>query len=203
MQQPSPGIVPHEPGSSHLVQLFDSEESVAEGVAQFLREGIVRNDQMVVVVTEERWYSILMRLSALGRPADEALRFGRLIVRDAKHTLGKFMHDGKVRPRSFHATVATLVADIAAFGRPVRIYGDMVDVLAAQGDYANALEVEHLWSQLAHRHRFTLLCGYLAGHFGDPRNAGDLRRICAAHSAVRSNPDDLLGPFLVNRYHAA
>jgi hypothetical protein len=203
MQHPSTTIAPPDNGSSHIVQLFDSEESLSEGVAQFLSDGLVRNDQMLVVVTEERWYSILMRLSVLGRPADEALRFGRLIGRDAKDTLGKFIHDGKLRPHLFHATVGTLVEGMAAFGRPVRIYGEMVDVLASQGDYANALEVEHLWNQLAHRHRFTLLCGYSAGHFGDPRNAGDLCRICSAHSAVRSNPEDVLGSFLVSRYHAA
>jgi KaiC/GvpD/RAD55 family RecA-like ATPase len=70
--------------------LFDSEESLGDGVAQFLGEGLARNDQMLVVVRAERWYSILMRLAALGRSADEAVRFGRLIVRDAKHT----QHDG-------------------------------------------------------------------------------------------------------------
>jgi hypothetical protein len=124
-------------------------------------------------------------------------------VRDAKPTLGEFIHDGKVRPGLFHATTGTLVAGMAALGRPVRIYGDMVDVLTSQGDYAKALEVEHLWNQLAQRHRFTLLCGYSAGHFGDPRNANDLCRICATHDGVRSNPEDVLGSFLVSRYRAA
>jgi hypothetical protein len=45
-------IAPRETGFSHLVQLFDSEESLGDGVTQFLREGLARNDQMLVVVTE-------------------------------------------------------------------------------------------------------------------------------------------------------
>jgi hypothetical protein len=203
MRQASPTITPHEAGSSHLIQLFDSEESNAEGVAQFLRDGIVRSEQILVLVSAERWYSIAMRMSARGRPVDEALRCGRAIVRDARQTLGRFMVDDRIRPGLFHATVGTLVEGMAAFRKPVRIYSDMVDLLTARGDYASALELEDLWNQLARQHRFTLLCGYSAGHFGDPRNADDLCRTCAAHSGVRSNPEDVLGSFLVGRYHAA
>lgn len=203
MQHASRSVPPSETGSSHLIQLFDSEESLAEGAARFLRDGLVGGDQILVVISEERWYSIAMHLSALGRPADEALRFGRMIVRDAKHTLSKFMLDGRIHSGVFHATVGTLVEGMAAFRRPVRIYSDVVNVLTAQGDYVNALEVERLWNQLAQRHRFTALCGYSAGHFGDPRNADDLCRACAAHSGVRSDPEDVLGSFLVSRYRAA
>lgn len=203
MVHTSRAINPQETASGHLIQLFDSEESLGDGVARFLYDGLLRKDQMLCVASEERWYSIAMRLSALGQPADEALRFGRLIVRDAKDTLGTFMRHGAINPRLFHATVGTLMAGMSAYGRPVRAYGDMVDVLTSQGDYAAALELEHLWNELVDRHRFTLLCGYTAGHFGDPRNGEDLCRICRAHDGVRFSPQDLLGSYLVNRYHAA
>jgi hypothetical protein len=189
--------------TEHVVELFDSDDSLADGVAQFFRDGIVRHDRMLAVISEERWYAISMRLSALGQPADEAVRFGYLLVRDAKQTLSRFVSDGKIRRGMFFATVGTLVEGLAAFDRPLRIYGDMVDVLVAQGEYATAIELERLWNELATQHRFTLLCGYTAGHFGDPDNAEDLRQICAAHDEVRSHPSDVLGPFLVNRHNAA
>jgi hypothetical protein len=104
----------------------------------------------------------------------------------------------------FAATVEALVEGQTAFRtRPVRIYGEMVDVLAAERQYNAALELEELWNDLAKRHRFTLLCGYTAGHFGDPHNAADLRHICAAHSMVTVDPEDVLASFLVNRLDAA
>jgi hypothetical protein len=158
---------------------------------------------MICVASEERWYSIAMRLSALGQPADEALRFGTFVVRDSTATLGKFTRGGTISPRLFHATVGTLVAGMSASGRRVRIYGDMVDILTSQGEYAAALELEHLWNELTQRHGVSLLCGYTAGHFGDPRNGEDLCRICDAHDAVRSSPQDVLGSFLVSRYCVA
>ena len=51
------------------------------------------------------------------------------MVRDSTATLGKFMRGGTIAPGLFHATVGTLVAGMSAFGRRVRIYGDMVDIL--------------------------------------------------------------------------
>jgi hypothetical protein len=185
--------------TEHLVQLFDTDESRVDGVADFLRQGLMRNEQMLVVMDEQRWNAVAMRLSALGRPVDEAVRFGHLIVRNAKQMLNKFMVGDKPHPQLFSASVGTLVSGLAASGKPLRIYGEMVDVLAGRGQYAAACETEELWNELGRRRRFTLLCGYLAGHFGDPRNAGDLLRICTAHSRVRSDPEDVLGSFLMSR----
>ena len=106
-------------------------------------------------------------------------------------------------PRFFAASVGTLVQDLGACGKPLRIYGEMVDVLVGQGNYSAAAELEELWNDLGRGHRFTLFCGYMSGHFGDPRNTDDLERICTAHSHVRAEPDDVLGTYLVRRHSAA
>ena len=185
--------------TAHLVQLFDSDRSLSVGVAQFLRQGFVRNEQILVVMNGERWNAVAMRLAALGSTVEEAFRFGRLIVRSARAALNEFMVGDTPHPRLFAATVGSLVARQATLGRPLRVYGEMVDVLANEGQYAAALELEELWNELATQHPFTLLCGYTAGHFGDPRNAADLRRICSAHSTVVTDPEDVLGSFLINR----
>lgn len=190
---------PNGTAAAHLVQLFDSDQSLSEGVAQFLSPGLVQNEQMLVVMNGERWNGAAMRLAELGSPVDEALRVGRLIVRSAGAMLKTFMVGDRPHPQLFAETVGTLVARQAAFGSPVRVYGEMVDVLTAQGQYAAAFELEELWNELVPQHSFTMLCGYTAGHFGDSRNAADLRRICAAHSAVVADPHDVLGSFLVNR----
>ena len=203
MQMPASAVRPSETATAHLVQLFDSEQSIIEGVAQFVREGFWKGEQILVLMDEERWNAVTMRLALLGCAADDAVRFGRIIVRDTHDTLKKFMVADRPHPRLFAATVEALVEGQAAFGRSVRIYGELVDVLAAQGNYRAAHELEELWNDLATRHRFTLLCGYTAGHFGDPQNAADLRRICVAHRTVAVDPEDVLASFLVKRLDAA
>ena len=188
--------------TAHLVQLFDSDGSLVEAVAAFFAEGLRRNETMLAVMDEERWYSVAMRLGAAGLPIDEALRCGRMTVRSAAHTLKKFMRPDGPDPRLFAASVGTLVSGLAAWGRPIRIYGEMVNVLAAQGEYAAAHELEEFWNTLGMQKELKLFCGYSAAHFGDPIHAEALRRICASHTEVLSSPDDVLGSFLVRARRA-
>jgi hypothetical protein len=189
--------------TAHEVQLFDSEESRADAVAEFFGEGFLSGDSMLAVVDAQHWYAIAMRMVANGLPVDDAMRVGQFVVRDAEATLQTFMRRDRPDSRLFVATVGTLVSGLAARGRRLRIYGEMVDVLAAQGDYAAARELEEMWNELGSYRAFTLFCGYNAAHFGDPRNAVDLRRICTAHSDVRSDRRDPLAAFLVRPFTTA
>jgi hypothetical protein len=190
-------------GTTHVVQFFDAKESLADAVAGFFGEGLLRNETMLAVMDEEGWYAVAMRLAANGLPVDEALRLGHITVRSAGETLNVFMRHGTPNPHLFAASVGPLVSDLAEAGRPLRIYGEMVDVLAAEGEYDAAHELEALWNELGTEAEFKLFCGYRAAHFGDPRNADALRRICASHSEVLSNPRDVLGSFLVRSHTAA
>lgn len=185
------------------MQLFDSDETLVEGVARFFADGLLRNAQMLAVMDEERWNLVAMRLAWLGSPADDALRFGRIIVRSATETLSTFMVGEKPDRGLFRASVGTLVAGLSEYRRPFYVYGEMVDVLVAQGHYEAACELEDLWTELGGQHAFTLLCGYISGNFGDPRNNADLRRICASHDEVHTGPADVLGSFLIQRQAAA
>jgi hypothetical protein len=187
-------------GSAHGVQLFDSDESLADTVADFLGEGLMLKQTVLAVLDEQRWYAIAMRLSTRGVPVDEALGSGHLIVRNAREMLTKFMRHDRPHRGLFNATVGTMVSELAALPRRVRIYGEMVDVLAAQGQYAAAHELEELWTELGREKEFTLFCGYSAGHFGDPRTATALLRICASHTEVLSSPRDVLGSFLLREH---
>jgi hypothetical protein len=195
-----PTINPGGTDTMHLMQLFDSDLSLADNVARFVGQGLARDEQVLVVMSAERWNGVAMRLAWLGCPVDDALRCGQLVVRDADEVLTKFMIADKPHPPQFFATVGSLIEAQAGCGRPLRVYGEMVDVLIAQGHYAAALELEELWNGLADRHPFTLLCGYTSGHFGDPHNAADLRRICAAHGSIALDPEDLLASFLVDQF---
>jgi hypothetical protein len=196
-----PVLTPHT-GTSHLVQLFDSDETLASGIADFFAVGLLRKDTMLAVMDRQRWNAVVMRLSARGLAVDEALWSGHLSVRDAQDTLNAFMVRDRPDPRLFAASVGAMVSRLAALGRPLRVYGEMVDVLAANGEYKAAFELEQLWNELGTRHAFTLFCGYNSAHFGDPRSAGALRTICASHSEVRSNPADVLGSFLLRAHRA-
>jgi hypothetical protein len=185
-------------GTEHRVQLFDSDESLVDAVAAFLHEGFVRSETSLAVVDEQRWYAVAMRLSSWGAPVDDAMRSGQLTVCDAVKTLDQFMRGNGPDPDLFEDSVGGLVRRLSARGAPLRIYGEMVNLLAAQGEYEAARGLEELWNGLGRRSGFTLFCGYSASHFGDPRTGDSLRRICGAHTQVQSSPQDVLGSFLLN-----
>jgi hypothetical protein len=187
-------------GTEHLVQLFDSEESLADAVSAFLHEGFTKGETLLVVMDERRWYAVAMRLSSCGVPVDEAIRSGQLTVRDAAETLKRFLRGGRPDDDLFEDTVGAVIRELSAHGRPLRVYGEMVNVLAAHGDYGAAHELEELWNDLGRRSEFRLFCGYTAAHFGDPRTGHSLRLICGSHSQVLSSPEDVLGSFLVHAH---
>jgi hypothetical protein len=182
----------------HSTQLFDDRDSRAAAVSAFFANGWRVGDTLLIVASAFHWVAISERLEALGVPVMEAIESGRLVVRDARETLAGFHHHERLDGERFDATVGQLVSTLAARGARVRIFGEMVDLLAGAGDYAGAEQLEALWNDLAQREPFVLFCGYSAASFGDPRSRAALRRICAAHEHVHTDPADLLGSFLVD-----
>jgi hypothetical protein len=185
---------------NHFVQLFDSEDSVADSVTAFFHEGFAGGETLVAVMDERRWYAVAMRLAAEQVPVDEALDSGQIVVRDAKETMNMFMRRGHPDRQLFAGSVGALMRELASRGTGLRVYGEMVDVLASEGDFDAAHELEELWNEEINRTEMTLFCGYTAAHFGDPRQGDSLRQICRSHCLVRSNPRDLLGSFLLRSY---
>jgi hypothetical protein len=183
--------------TEHLVQLFDDSESLGAAVASFLAEGLSQGDALLVVVGTDHWEAIAARLHDLGIAIPAAMASGQLTVRDAAATLNHFMHFGLPHRELFERSVGTVVRQLASGARRLRVYGEMVDLLAAEGNFRGASQLEALWNELGERVSFTLFCGYSAVHFGDPRTADALLAICRSHSHVRSNPADILGSFLL------
>jgi hypothetical protein len=183
----------------HFLQLFDGADSLSDAVAAFVRQGLLNHEISVIVVTPEHRMAILQRLRRDDVDVDRAEAMGQLIVRDAARTLRLFERRGRLDAHLFDASVGAQVRQLAAQGR-VRIYGEIVDLLAVQGNYAGAQLLENLWNDLMTRTRFTLFCGYSSENFGDPLTASSLRSICRSHIHSRSNPNDLLGSFLLRTH---
>ena len=184
----------------HLVQLFDDLSSLSDGVARFLHDGFTKGNALLVVATAEHWDAIATRLGARGCTVPEWVQHERLVVLDAHETLASFMKAGRPDAILFDETVGALVRTLSAGGRPLRIYGEMVDVLATEAMYTGARELEDLWNRLAERESFMLFCGYDSSNFGNPVTGAALRSICQLHSRVQCAPGDVLGSFLLHTY---
>lgn len=185
----------------HALQLFDDDDSLAATLASFLREGFAQKETLLVVATTDHWHATHRLLASTRMPVEAAAQSGQLTVLGADHrTLSLILGPVGLDPRRFHSTIGVLVRQLAARGAPLRVYGELVDALAARGELDAALELEELWNDLIATVPLRLLCGYAAAHFGDAQGAAKLHRICRTHSRLRSNPRDVLGSFLLRNY---
>ena len=186
--------------SEHRVQFFDSSKSLADTVSAFLVNGLQQGASVLVAARPEHRELLASRIEAAGWSVRNAVAANRLIVVDAAKTLDKFMRRDRPSPVAFDEVVGTMVRRLSGDdGQRVWIYGEMVDVLAAQGNLRGALELEALWNALGLRETFTLFCGYASGHFGDAKSAPALGDICAVHDTVERRRDDILAEFLLNQ----
>jgi hypothetical protein len=185
-------------GSEHHLQLFDSSRSLAETVSAFLLEGFRRGEALLIVATPPHVDLLTRALAAAGLDLRAAARANRAVVLDAAQTLDKFMRQDGPNAAAFDEVIGSLVTRLSGTQR-VCIYGEMVDVLAGRGNYKAAQKLEELWNALGRRESFTLFCGYASGHFGNPRSAGALADICAAHGHLHRKKDDLLAEFLLDQ----
>ncbi|HEX7282157.1 MAG TPA: MEDS domain-containing protein [Vicinamibacterales bacterium] len=184
--------------SEHHVQLFDSSKSLADTVSHFLISGLERGENAIIVATPEHRELLSRRLDEAGWNVRRLINTNRMFVADAVQTLDKFMRRDMASPVAFDEVVGTIVQRIAN-GKRVWIYGEMVDVLAAAGNYRGARQLEDLWNLLSLRECFSLFCGYASGHFGDPRTAAALQAICDAHDCVHRKREDMLAEFLLDQ----
>jgi hypothetical protein len=189
--------------SEHIVQFFDSDESRAESVAEFIADGYRRAEPVIVVVTPARWAGAVKRLEAIGIPVSRATRDGRIVVKDCVETLDRVSRDSSPDSRAFEATVGRVVAGLPRGSGRVRAYGEMVDLLAQRGDLADAIKLETFWNGLAERIPLFLLCGYAAAHFVATATHRALRDICSAHSGVHRHAQDSLADWVLNTAHNA
>lgn len=184
--------------SEHIVQFFDTRESLADSVAGFLAEGCRQGERLLVVARPRNWLAIAGALRAGSHPLADGAETS-LTVLDAEDALSKFMRHGLPDSLLFHKTIGALVRKLADQQKVgFRIYGEMVEVLAEEGNYHAAQRLEELWNELTVRHSFVLLCGYSSAHFASRETREALVGICAAHSHVHKNHADPLAEWLLD-----
>jgi hypothetical protein len=181
----------------HMVQLFDAPRSLADAVSHFLIEGRGRGDHLLVITRASHWQLIHAYLERRGCPVDDPSE--RLTVVDARKLRSRMTRRGVLDPARMEETLGGIIAELSTAPEGLRVYGEIVELFAEEGNFEQACALEDYWNHLQEKYRFTLLCGYSAAHFADPEGSHHLREICKRHSAVKSQLADSLGTWLTTR----
>ena len=181
-------FVSGEDPSGHGAEIYSDAGELAESVAAFLATGFEGGEAGLVVATPEHVVAITDALAARGWDAPAIDSSPQLLVSDAETTLEAILVDGALSAEAFVRVVGGLIDDLA--GRPLRIFGEMVDLLTRRGRVDEALALEALWNDLQLTRDFSLLCGYGLDIFDLSVQAGPLPSVCRVHSHVLPAHDD-------------
>lgn len=167
----------------HAVMVYDHDAELLGALSEFVQAGLAAGDVCVVVVTPTHRNSLERALADAGWDVAAARASGQYVAIDAAETLARLMVEGAPDRDAFRRVVTPLVAGPGP-ARGVRIYGEMVALLWAEGDVLGALALEELWHELIAIHAFALLCGYPAEAFAGEEGPELLRQVCGAHETV-------------------
>ena len=169
--------------SDHFVEFYEEDSYLVDTVARYVATGVTAGEAAIVVANEAHARALEEALTSAGADVGTAREEGLLISLDATETLAVFMQNGVPSPTIFEEYVGGLIDSASAGGKNVRIFGEMVAVLWAEGNVTAALQLEDLWNDLAKTHAFRLFCGYPISALGGG-NLGPLRSVCQRHTHV-------------------
>ncbi len=152
------------PVGRHFAQLHTTDATIVESVGLFALTGLKRGQAVVALATEDHAAQLDQYLWFYDVDADAARAEGRLVVRDAEATLGRFMRAGMPDWALFRREVGGLLDELQdARGRTAtRAFGEMVNVLWHRGERDAAHRLEEYWNELFRMYPFALFCCYTA-----------------------------------------
>lgn len=170
--------------SEHVVQFYETDAFLLQVLSDFISAGLAAGDACLVVATPAHRAGLDDRLLTAGLDLAAARASGQYVVLDAADTLATFMDAGVPVPDRFAQVLGQLVARAATGRSQVRIFGEMVALLWAEGQHEAALLLEALWNDLHTQHAFVLCCAYPIQGFGGEALAQGLKAVCATHGRV-------------------
>ena len=171
-------------GRDHFVQIYTDDGHIMEAVSGYFLNGLRFNEACVMIGTGDHNREVERLVRAGGADVDAAISEGTFVILDACETLAAFMADGMPRKDLFDAAVGPIVRKAAETRTHVRAFGEMVAVLAGEGNAKAAVELERLWNGLAKDHAFRLFCAYPQQTLTGLDAATHFDNICSAHTHV-------------------
>jgi DcmR-like sensory protein len=165
----------------HFVELYDDDASLVDSLARFTSVGLADGEAVIVAADRAHRTALHDALTGLGVDVPTVRAQGLFQSLDALDTLALFMDDGQPDPEAFENFLREMITRASAGGRRVRIFGEMVSLLWAEGNVGAALRLEDLWNRLAESHAFRLFCAYPTTSFSG-KNLAPLRAVCHRHT---------------------
>ena len=181
-------------GGGHAMQVHRDGESLLDGLAACFDLALRRGDATCAIATPPVREGLAARLQMRGWNVGSSSGQGhqRYLAIDAADALDRFMRNGLPDRGQLAGIAAELdqyrlaVADGAT--PRLTIFGNMVELLCAEGNVEAVIALERLWNTLTQGRPFVTLCAYGTSCFHDSV-PGLWPAVCAEHSALSHASD--------------
>jgi hypothetical protein len=167
----------------HSVQFYQDDTFLTESVARFIREGLQANETVFILATAQHRQELRKVLTSQETTHD------KLCFLDAREQLSTFMVDGWPNERRFKNAIGGMIGQESKHG-PVRVFGEMVAILWAEGHTRAALRLEELWNRLMEEQSFALLCAYPMANWSQEKDNDSVLAISQLHTHVHNQSAD-------------
>jgi signal transduction histidine kinase len=168
----------------HFVQFYESENFLIDSITSFVSLGFDSGETVFVLATASHLNSLRERLLEQKIDIEPLEAVGRFVALDAEKVHADLTVDGVLSRERFNQFFGSLLSQAREANRPIRVFGELVAVLWAQGKYATAIQVEELWNGLKSQTPFSLFCAYPLQGFAGQDLAGPLKQVCLSHSRI-------------------
>lgn len=179
---------PHPIRCTHGVLFYRDETLLCGSVARHLVAALRAGEPALVIARPALLREVtieLHRQHVQGEPFGPGR--GALLALDAEDTLRRICVGGRPDAALFHDVIGDTVRKLAAGGRRVAAYGELVALLCERGQYAEAVRLEGMWNELLASIDASLLCGYAQALFSAPGTRGFQEAIREAHAQVHED----------------
>jgi hypothetical protein len=180
-----------DPRCLHAVRFYSDPAILCRIAGDFVADGLLHlGAGAMIVATPVHTFGILAQLADRGLDVIGLQARGDLVVLRVDETMATFMVDGWPDEARFMRAVRPGLDRLSyrhGRQRPMRLYGEIVDVLWQAGLSRAAMRLEMHWNTLARSYLFSMLCGYSADN---TYAEGAVAEICNHHTHVLSASGD-------------
>lgn len=144
----------------HVVQIYENDEAFQDLLDNFVMSGIRAGESVIVIATLSHLETLNESLRKNGYDPFHLKIKGVYIPLDARESLSKFMVNHWPDENLFLHFVNNALMRARSHSHNVRVMGEMVALLWAQGLTEATARLESLWDQFRKKQSFSLLCAY-------------------------------------------
>lgn len=172
------------PTGNYVAQVCQNEVSQAKAVTDYIKEGLLNDESIVVLARPALRKAIISGIDALGFDMQTIRNQGQIKFFDAQFLLSSLLIDGVFEEKVFQEYVGIPLQALQLKYGKVRVFGGMVDILWKEGQHTTVLQLEDLWSDLFQKQKFSLLCSYSLEYLDPNTYDESFESICKCHKRL-------------------